>query len=55
MWPHREHESGALRALMCLLGLHLWLQPDYSSITNKRAVRFCMWCSCVEIDGQVYR
>ena len=55
MWPHREHESGALRSLMCLFGLHLWLQPDYSAIAQKRAVRFCLWCSCVEIDGQVYR
>jgi hypothetical protein len=55
MWPHREHESGALRALMCLIGLHLWLQPDYSAVAPKKAVRFCHWCSCVEIDGQVYR
>ena len=22
MWPNREHESGALRALMCRLGMH---------------------------------
>jgi hypothetical protein len=40
---------------MCLIGLHLWLQPDYSAVAPKKAVRFCHWCSCVEIDGQVYR
>lgn len=49
MWPHREHESGVLRALMCWLGMHLWLQPDYSGIVRGRLVRFCLWCSCVEI------
>ena len=54
MWPHREHESGALRAIMCWLGMHLWLQPDYSGVV-RRTVRFCLWCSCVEIDGRVYR
>lgn len=55
MWPHRDHESGMLRSLMCFLGLHLWLAPDYSSIVRRREVRFCLWCSCVEIDGRVYR
>lgn len=55
MWPHREHESGTLRSLMCFLGLHLWLAPDYTSIARRRNVRFCLWCSCVQIDGRVYR
>lgn len=55
MWPHREHESGVLRKLMCCLGVHLWLRPDYSRIAPRRPVKFCLWCSCVEIDGRVYR
>ena len=55
MWPHREHESGLLRSLMCLLGLHLWLAPDYTSLARSRNVRFCHWCSCVEINGRIYR
>ena len=54
MWPHREHESGALRSIMCRLGIHLWLQLDYTGIAPKRAVRFCLWCSGVEIDGRRY-
>ena len=53
-WPHREHESGALRTMMCWLGLHLWLQPDYSEIVPRRMVRFCLWCSSVEVDGERY-
>ena len=52
MWPHRVHESGVLRAMLCALGMHFWLQPDYSGIAPKRAVKFCLWCSCVEIDGR---
>ena len=55
MWPHREHESGMLRSLMCFLGLHLWLSPDYSSLVRRRDVRFCLWCSSVQIDGRTYR
>ena len=55
LWPHREHESGVLRTLMCALGMHLWLQLDLSGIAPRRAVKFCLWCSCVEIDGRVYR
>lgn len=55
MWPHREHESGLLRSLMCFFGLHLWLAPDYRTIVRRRNVRFCLWCPCVEIDGRVYR
>jgi hypothetical protein len=55
MWPHREHESGLLRSLMCFCGLHLWLQLDYTAFAPKRAVRFCPWCPSIEIDGRVYR
>ena len=55
MWPHREHESGLLRTLMCWLGLHLWLQPDYRALLRRRSIRFCHWCSCIEIDGRIYR
>ena len=55
MWPHREHESGVLRSLLCFLGLHLWLAPDYSSVVRRRDIRFCHWCPCVQIDGRIYR
>ncbi|HEY6489683.1 MAG: hypothetical protein WCC26_07900 [Terracidiphilus sp.] len=53
-WPHRAHESGALRALCCFLGFHLWAQPDYSALVSRRSIRFCCWCSTVEIDGVDY-
>src|ERR1700743_1696145 len=50
-WPHRVHESGTLRNLCCLLGFHLWAQPDYSAFASRRDIRFCCWCASVEIDG----
>ncbi len=53
-WPHRTHESGALRNLCCFLGFHLWAQPNYASLAPRRSIRFCRWCSCVEIDGARY-
>jgi len=53
-WPHRAHEAGALRNFCCLLGLHLWAQPDYSSLASRRSIRFCRWCDTVEIDGVRY-
>jgi len=40
MWPHREHESGILRQLMCVFGVHLWLQPDYTAFARRNSVRF---------------
>jgi hypothetical protein len=53
--PHCEDESGLLRQLMCFFGLHLWLQPDYTSTAQRRSVRLCTWCSSVEINGRIYR
>lgn len=53
-WPHRSHESGVFRSLLCFLGIHLWLQPDYSGIAPHRSIRFCHWCTTVEIDGTRY-
>ncbi len=53
-WPHRDHEAGTLRALCCLLGLHLWAQPDFSALASRRNIRFCLGCSTVEIDGVRY-
>lgn len=55
LWPHRTHESGVLRNLLCFFGLHLWTQPDYRSHASRRSIRFCLWCSAVEIDGVCYR
>jgi len=55
LWPHRSHESGVLRSLLCFIGLHFWAQPDYTSLTPHRNLRFCLWCSTVEIDGVQYR
>lgn len=54
MWPHRTHESGVIHSLLCFLGLHFWAQPDFASHAPRRAVRFCLWCSTVEIDGNLY-
>lgn len=54
MWPHREHESGVLRSLLCALGLHLWLQPEAYASAPRRAIHFCPWCAAVRIDGILY-
>ena len=54
LWPHRAHEAGTLRNLCCLLGFHLWAQPDYSLRASRRSIRFCCWCDSVEIDGVRY-
>jgi hypothetical protein len=54
LWPQRAHESGTLRSMLCLLGFHHWLQADYSGIARRSNIRFCHWCSSVEIDGRRY-
>jgi hypothetical protein len=53
-WPHRSHESGTLRDICCLLGFHLWVQPDYSSLAPRHNIRFCRWCPTIEINGTRY-
>lgn len=61
LWPHREHESNAAKALCCRGGVHRWGQlnltevaPTLTELVANRQVQFCRWCSAVRIDGTVY-
>jgi hypothetical protein len=54
LWPHREHESSAVKNLFCCFGLHRWHQLDLKELVPSKEVRFCFWCSKVRIDGAVY-
>ena len=55
LWPHREHESNALKNLLCSAGLHRWRQLDLSELYPGKEVRFCFWCSKIKVDGIVYQ
>ena len=55
LWPHREHESSAVKNLFCCVGLHRWRQLDLKELVPDREVRFCFWCPKVRIDGVSYR
>ena len=55
MWSQSDYPSNPLRAFLCWLGLHLWLQPDYTGFSRRNSIRFCPACSSVEINGRVYR
>jgi hypothetical protein len=54
LWPHRMHESSALKNLLCLAGLHRWAQLDLSLQAPGREVRFCRWCDRIVIDGRTF-
>lgn len=54
LWPHREHEAGAVCAWFCRMGLHRWRSLHLAELAPGRDVRFCFWCSKVRIDGAVY-
>ena len=54
LWPHREHESNALKGFLCLLGLHRWRQLDLSELYPEREVRYCFWCSKITVDGVIH-
>jgi hypothetical protein len=54
LWPHREHESNAIKNLCCGLGLHRWRQLDLSELHPEKEVRYCFWCSKIKVDGIVY-
>ncbi len=54
LWPHREHESNALKNMFCRAGLHRWRQLDLAELVPDREVHFCFWCSKVRIDGVIH-
>jgi hypothetical protein len=54
LWPNREHEANALAGLLCRTGLHYWRHLDLTDHAPNRNVRFCFWCSKVEIDRVIY-
>jgi hypothetical protein len=54
LWPHREHESSALKNFLCSAGLHRWRQLDLEQLAQKRKVDYCFWCSNVRIDGVIF-
>jgi len=53
LWPHREHESNALKALLCRCGLHRWRTLDLREFVTDKAVNYCFWCSKMRIDGRI--
>ena len=52
LWPHRTHESSALKSFLCLAGFHRWARLDLSLQAPGREVRFCRWCDRIVIDGR---
>jgi len=54
LWPHREHESNAVKHLCCCAGLHRWRALDLSELYPGKRVRFCFWCSKIKVDGTIY-
>ena len=54
LWPHREHESNAIKNLFCCAGLHRWRRLDLTELHPEKEVRFCFWCSKIRIDGVIY-
>lgn len=54
LWPNREHELSAVAGLLCRVGIHYWGRLDISKLAPGRDVRFCLWCSQVELDGVVH-
>jgi hypothetical protein len=54
LWPHREHEAPSFSGVPCRLGLHHWRPLDTSEVAPQKHARFCLWCSVVKIDGQIY-
>jgi hypothetical protein len=54
LWPNREHEAIAVAGLLCRVGIHYWRRLDLAELAPNRDVRFCFWCSKIEIDGTVH-
>ena len=55
MWSDSDRKRNPLQMLLWWSGLHLRLQPDYSSFLRRNSIRFCPACSSVQINGRIYR
>ena len=54
LWPHREHESNAIKQLCCRVGWHRWRKLKLEELVPGREVHHCFWCSRVRIDGVIF-
>ena len=54
LWTHREHESNAIKNLCFTVGMHRWRALDLSQLHPGKDVRYCFWCSKIEVDGVIY-
>ncbi len=54
LWPHREHESNAIKYLACRVGLHRWRQLDLSELHPGEEVQFCFWCPKIRVNGVMH-
>jgi hypothetical protein len=54
LWPHRLHESSAVKNLFCHCGLHRWMRLGSVELVPGREVKFCYWCDKVKLDGTIY-
>jgi len=54
LWPHREHESNAIKNLSCRIGLHRWRQLDLGELYPGKEIRYCFWCAKIRVDGAIY-
>ncbi len=54
LWPNREHEAPAVAGWLCRVGMHCWRKLDLAELAPHKDVRFCFWCSKIEIDGTIH-
>ena len=54
LWPHRQHESNAFKALLCEFGAHRWQALNLAELCPERTIHHCFWCSKVRVDGVIY-
>jgi hypothetical protein len=45
LWPHRQHESNWLKALLCAAGFHRWHTLTLTFSPMALPFDFCRWCS----------
>lgn len=54
LWPHRVHESNWLKNLFCRMHLHRWARLELRELAPGRKIRFCRWCSKIDIEGAFF-
>jgi hypothetical protein len=50
----RWQDSVWFKNVLCLIGLHRWVQMNLGRMLPRNEVRYCRWCEKVRVNASIY-